>query len=92
MQLTAQHIHVALAVILAAVGALAWLIRLEARLNTLQVMFEQHVNDKNIKLHEIVVHLDRMEHKVDLIRMRCIAFHHNDAPSLTEPEPRGGGL
>ena len=92
MQLTAQFLHIGLAVILAAIGGLVWLIRLEARLNTLQLMFEQHVNDKNAKLHEIVVHLDRMEHKVDLIRMRCIAFHHNDAPSLTEPEPRGGGL
>ena len=74
------------------IGAVAWLIRLEARLGTLQILFEQHVNEKNVRLQQIVLHLERMEHKVDLIRMRCIAFHHNDAPSLTEPEPHGGGL
>ena len=90
MQLTAQHLHIGLAVMLAVIGAVAWLIRLEARLGTLQVLFEQHVNDKNLKLQQIVLHLERMEHKVDLIRMRCIAFHHSDAPSLMErQEPDG---
>lgn len=62
--------------ILAALGGLIWLVRLEGRVNLLDRVLIDHLNASTGCFDDISAHLSRVEEKVDRIALRCAAFSH----------------
>lgn len=74
---------------LAIVGGIGvWGLKLESRVNVLEKVISEHLRDRQSWSEALNARLDRMERKIDLIRLRCVAFHHTPPPSLLDDKDR----
>lgn len=76
-------------------GGILWFARLEGRLNQtetrmdgrighLEKIFEAHLAEKQVIMADLHRQIERIEHKLDQIALRCAALQHRPVPSWTE--------
>lgn len=79
-------------ILAAAIAAVIWLIRLEAKVNYLDKMVEAHLANSQRVEDKIQQHFERIEQKLDKLTHRCAAFHADWQQHPNNGERvRGGG-
>lgn len=89
--MTAQPWEAIVAALALAGGIGIWGLKLEGRLSLLEKLMQEHLRDRVAWTEALNVRLDRMERKLDTIRLRCVAFHHLPPPDVTEHDDRDDG-
>ena len=76
--LQTEHIvEIAVTYGLAVLAAIVWFVRLEGRVNLIERVVTDFINDRRTALDRVVQHMERIEEKVDQIRVRCAAYAHS---------------
>ena len=79
------------ALVLAALGGLVWLVRLEGRVNLIERVVKDFIDDRKIALANVVGHMQRIEEKMDKLTMRCIAYNHAALVAKKADDDDAGG-
>jgi hypothetical protein len=87
-----DHPWEAIVAVLAIIGGIVvWSLKLEGRLTILEKAMAEHLQERQAWTEQLTMRLDRMERKLDTIRLRCQAFHHLPVPSLEGEHDRDDG-
>lgn len=75
--MTLDHIiEILWALVVIVVGAIIWFVRLEGRVNLIERVTSDWIQERREVLNQVIAHMDRIESKVDKIALRCAAFSH----------------
>jgi hypothetical protein len=75
--------------VVSAIGGLVWLVRLEGRVNLIERVVKDFIDDQKVALSNVVGHMARIEEKMDKLTMRCIAYNHAMAQKKADDDAGG---
>ena len=81
-----------LAVVTIVIGAVIWFVRLEGRVNLLDRVLSDHLQDSKMIFSDVRSALVRVESKMDRLALRCVAWQHHHVPARDDaPTQEEGG-